>query len=453
MDMFNAPMERALKHFLKGYFEEFVKGLDTNVDCSKLPATLYHLELKQEKIREVLEENESSCAFEFTNGRIGSVKLMPSWSGNLEVVANDVRFNLAFCPLKAMKKAMLPAEDEEDDLQNQVPIDIQMGLAALHPGGAGAARGAGGPMQAPPQVPPCYCTAHDVPGKRQKADPRSVECRSCKMPLQTNYVDFALCPPCSRKEMRCMCCGADVSASSSPPPLWPPPADGHSLAAQPVAVPAAARGPQVPPRYCAAHGTSEKRQKAEPRNSECKGCRQPLSTNYVEFSFCPACSEQEQRCMCCGAPAPAGPGGVPELPSALPPPPLQGRRSASTGAARSSNRQRPSSFLGCGGDEDDAGCGHGRSSHWPRESENRSSVKSGFASQKELSSAEPAATRSRSAWTSFGCTLRPEAAAARQFPSGGLTPEVEWWSPRVVATSATSTAKEMKLFSWATAVL
>lgn len=366
--MFSAPMERAVKSFLKGYFEEFVQGLDTNVDCSKLPATLYRLELKQDRINEIFEEGGSACPFEFTDGIIGSVKLMPSWGGTLEVVLSDVRLNLAFCPIKAMKKAMLPAEDEEDDWQNQVPIDIQMGLAAVLPGGQGGPNGQG-------QVPPCYCARHDEPRKRQKAEPRDVECRGCRMPLQTNYVDFTLCPHCSQRELRCMCCGVMASSpsrgrdngirSQSQPrwmpdegngprgrngmrstsqPRWSP--EERNLPAPPprAASPTRARqSEQIPPRYCSAHSTSDKRRKGEPRSCECQGCKQPLSTNYVEFAYCPACSEAEERCMCCGAGV-ADPSRFPD-----PPPPAQGRRSSSTGVNRSS-------FLGCGDDEE-GGCG------------------------------------------------------------------------------------------------
>lgn len=358
--VFNAPMEQIVTYFLKGYFEEFVNGLDTNIDCSTFPVTLRRLEIKQEKIKEIIEESGAPCPFEFTNGMIGCVKLMPSWTGSLEVVASDVRFNLAFCPVKAMQKAWNPAEDDEEDEHNQVPIDIQMGLAALRPGGPAGPRDSAGPgdygQAPPPQVAPCYCTVHDAPGKRRKAEPRGVECKSCRMPLQTNYVDFAICPPCSRRDMRCMCCGAEALDRA---PQYPP---QH----RPQQAPAGGSSPaQIPPRYCVAHRTSDKRRKGEPRSSECQGCRMPLTTNYVEFSHCPACSEKEERCMCCGAAA-ASPSSGPGLnargcqqhnseysPSGEQPPPAPPRRRfASTGGGRTS-------FGGCGDDEE-PGCGRGR---------------------------------------------------------------------------------------------
>lgn len=53
-----------------------------------------------------------------------------------------------------------------------------------------------------------------------QADVRSALCRSCKGTVQTNYVDFSLCPACSCRERRCMICGTAPhgrrGASSSP---------------------------------------------------------------------------------------------------------------------------------------------------------------------------------------------------------------------------------------------
>lgn len=54
---------------------------------------------------------------------------------------------------------------------------------------------------------PVYCTSHNKSEKRKKTQPRQMECSSCKTLIQTNYVEFFLCPDCSQKEHRCMCCG------------------------------------------------------------------------------------------------------------------------------------------------------------------------------------------------------------------------------------------------------
>lgn len=55
------------------------------------------------------------------------------------------------------------------------------------------------------------------------------------------------------------------------------------------------------PRFCARHNTSDKRIKApEPSLQECQKCKMQLHTNHKEFTLCPGCSEQEDRCMLCG---------------------------------------------------------------------------------------------------------------------------------------------------------
>mmetsp|Transcript_105594 Transcript_105594/g.193576 ORF Transcript_105594/g.193576 Transcript_105594/m.193576 type:complete len:507 (+) Transcript_105594:83-1603(+) len=346
-------MQAALSYVLKRYFDEYVRGLDTNVDCSKLPATLHDLHLKHEKLNELIDDSAAACPFEFTDGVIGSVKLMPSWRGNLQVVASDVVLNLAFCPIKAMKKAMAPADDDEEDTQNQVPMNVQMGLCTI----AGktspqvlsaqqvnqlvdvATGNAQQPAPQPPvQVAPRYCAMHDGPDKRRKAQPRSCQCSNCKMPVQTNYVEFALCPPCSDKERRCMCCGAAVDqpgAGVEQPRMAPRPAlsapggtklDGVSQRGSSRG--GAKQAPRQPlPRYCPDHEVSEQRQKGEPRSVECRGCRAPLQTNYVEFNFCPICSEKEHKCMYCGADAaspsqPVPAGTAADISAGPPPPPL-----------------------------------------------------------------------------------------------------------------------------------
>jgi len=67
----------------------------------------------------------------------------------------------------------------------------------------------------------------------------------------------------------------------------------------------------VPPRYCSAHGTSDKRVKVEPRFMECVSCHTKLQTNYAEFTLCPPCSEHQRSCMICGGSAPNSGSYVP----------------------------------------------------------------------------------------------------------------------------------------------
>jgi len=72
---------------------------------------------------------------------------------------------------------------------------------------------------------------------------------------------------------------------------------------------AATMPPQPPPppfkspRFCMLHGSSDKRDKGDLHSYECEGCRTVLQTTYVQSRFCPFCSNKENRCLCCGAPA------------------------------------------------------------------------------------------------------------------------------------------------------
>jgi len=321
-----------VRYILKSYFDDFVEGLDRNIDCSELPVNIRNLKIKHHRIKEEMEDS----AFEFTDGTIGRVQLQMSWRGHLEVLADNIVLNFSFYPMKAMKKALLPEawrkeedeedekEDKEDDAENQVPLDIQRRLAA-HPPAQQGPRGSP-PQQPPPMpVPPRFCVAHGTSEKRPKAEPRTFECETCRVQLQTNYAEAKLCPPCSEKNGRCMCCGAPAPAPA--PGAIPPvdPASGQPGAAAREATPV--QGPlggpamlQQQPVFCARHGKSEFRPKVEPQERECRSCQAKLQTNYADFAVCPGCSRRDGRCMICGAPADA------ELPASTPPaapPPVQ----------------------------------------------------------------------------------------------------------------------------------
>lgn len=57
----------------------------------------------------------------------------------------------------------------------------------------------------------------------------------------------------------------------------------------------------VPPRYCTLHNTSDKRKKTAARNCECKSCGITFMSTYAEVVLCSSCSDQEKRCIICGA--------------------------------------------------------------------------------------------------------------------------------------------------------
>eukprot|EP00930_Biecheleria_cincta_P000441 TRINITY_DN10093_c0_g1_i1.p1 TRINITY_DN10093_c0_g1~~TRINITY_DN10093_c0_g1_i1.p1 ORF type:complete len:429 (+),score=57.96 TRINITY_DN10093_c0_g1_i1:91-1377(+) len=288
--VFQTLTHSAVSYFLNHYFEAWVEGLH-RLDCSSFPIVLRNLKIKEERIKEEMDDTGS---FAFVGGTIAQITLNMSWSGEIDVVADGVSLRFSFSPRKWINKQLYPepedAEDKEEDQENEVPLAIQQKLAAV-------------PPQAAPQpnVPPRFCVAHNTSEKRPKVEPRSFQCRSCGQPVQTNYAEGALCPKCSDRENRCMCCGAVVkpaaeqSSPSSPPRLQQGP--------QTSSPPRAQQGPQPTPVFCYAHSTSEQRPKVEPTTRACKSCQSRLQTNYMEFSLCPTCSMRDDKCMICASPA------------------------------------------------------------------------------------------------------------------------------------------------------
>lgn len=277
--VFQTLTHSAVSYFLNHYFEAWVEGLH-RLDCSSFPIVLRNLRIKEQRIKEEMDDN---GAFDFVGGTIGQITLNMSWSGEIEVAADNVKLNFSFSPRKWINKQIYgePEEkdDEEDDRENEVPIEIQQKLAAV-------------PPQAAPQpnVPPRFCVAHGTSEKRAKAEPRSFSCRSCGQPVQTNYAEAVICPNCSDKENRCMCCGSIVKpAAEQTGPLEPHPSPPQAQLG----------GPQPTPVFCYRHSTSEQRPKVEPTTRTCKSCETKLQTNYMEFSLCPACSMRDDRCMIC----------------------------------------------------------------------------------------------------------------------------------------------------------
>jgi len=68
---------------------------------------------------------------------------------------------------------------------------------------------------------PKYCAKHDKSEKRKKCKPQNLPCSVCQAVIQTNYVEFALCPTCSEKDHRCMCCGAPAVGAPAASPKAP----------------------------------------------------------------------------------------------------------------------------------------------------------------------------------------------------------------------------------------
>mmetsp|Transcript_51465 Transcript_51465/g.111745 ORF Transcript_51465/g.111745 Transcript_51465/m.111745 type:complete len:797 (+) Transcript_51465:1388-3778(+) len=160
----------------------------------------------------------------------------------------------------------------------------------------------------PSQVTVWYCKSHNTSSKRPKADSGKVwKCRGCLVEVNTNYKEFAYCQPCSQREMRCMVCGEDAENSSQ---MLVKPREEPQ--------PQQLQASTVPPRYCEAHSSSERRTKGGgAKYWDCLTCGRQVTTNYQQFSLCPPCSDRDKRCMICGEPAPEAGRYVP--PSSMAP--------------------------------------------------------------------------------------------------------------------------------------
>jgi hypothetical protein len=188
-------MEAALRSFLKESVGEYLKGncLEKN-DLSSFPLVLRNLQLDEKKVQSEFDETNDS-AVQLTQGKIGTVKITPSWMGTFEVQVTNVELSFSFSPTQALKNQMKPKEAEES-YEPSAPVP-------------------------PPNCPPRFCCAHDTSDKRVKCDPVSRPCKICGIVLQSSYKDFQLCPPCSEKEHKCMICGEHAPNASSVAPAQP----------------------------------------------------------------------------------------------------------------------------------------------------------------------------------------------------------------------------------------
>eukprot|EP00811_Abedinium_folium_P032472 NODE_5514_length_1763_cov_3.072738.p1 GENE.NODE_5514_length_1763_cov_3.072738~~NODE_5514_length_1763_cov_3.072738.p1 ORF type:complete len:553 (+),score=174.08 NODE_5514_length_1763_cov_3.072738:88-1659(+) len=247
-------MGSLLKYVVESYLDDYISGLG-NMDCSSFPVTLRNLSLKDVKIRDDMAKT-CGCPLELMSGMIGSAQLTMSWLGNIEVVANNVVLQLNFSPMKVMKKAILPNGPGEgyDDAENQVP--------PLH-------------VQ--------QCMAAVLPAMRQQQEQQQQQQHEQQ-----------------HEQSRSM--------------QQQPPLRMQHTASRTGMLP----GSSAVPRYCFAHGSSEKRQKGEPRKYECASCQAQLQTSYVDACLCTVCSEKENCCLCCGADATCSRDGVSWGPGAAP---------------------------------------------------------------------------------------------------------------------------------------
>mmetsp|Transcript_38215 Transcript_38215/g.73415 ORF Transcript_38215/g.73415 Transcript_38215/m.73415 type:complete len:648 (+) Transcript_38215:68-2011(+) len=187
------------------------------------------------------------------------------------------------------------------------------------------------PQRLVPSLTAKYCASHHRSAQRPKAEPRILECSVCRVAIETNYAEMALCPPCSNNQGRCMVCGTSIRTHEAAPSLdhtapimaqdparnMQAPSFGPVPHANPAAPVQQSKG--GPPRYCHLHDRSDRRKKGEPRIRECKACHMQIETNYAEMSFCPPCSQRFDRCMVCGNSGAQGPPAWARFPPSIAP--------------------------------------------------------------------------------------------------------------------------------------
>lgn len=249
-------MQAALRQVLHDSFGDYVYGLES-LDCSSFPIVLNNAKLKNKAIQELIDE--SDAPFDFSDGVIGQIAINAGWTGNLQVTATNVALNFAFNPMKLMRpqQPLETLEEEEDGMEYEVrrrsASDVpsyghqQMPWPAPFQPPPPPPRDKGLALaQVPAQVPPRYCSRHNVSERRVKSEPQERQCQNCRMVLQTSYAEFTFCPPCSEQQQRCLICGdsagnvgtyvpassintghsrpdMDQSFASAPPPPPPPP--------------------------------------------------------------------------------------------------------------------------------------------------------------------------------------------------------------------------------------
>lgn len=295
-------MESLWRHILKSVFDEFVTGLDENIDCSKSMVELWDLQLKREKIHEMYGDCLTSPV-EFNNGKIGSMQMKMSWLGNIEISANNVVLNLNFTPFKAMKNAIMPGAEVQEGFVHRVPEDLRR---AEHWRGMFNSFGSG-PPPAPPAY-PRYCKSHMRRGQRKRGEARDAQCQRCKVRLLTNYVECSLCIPCSLRESQCVLCAAAVPKTlRAAHDAGKPEGFVYTVAEMRhpdymASIQTGAPLPyQVPPRFCKFHERPDRQRTGEVRNGQCMICKARLQTNFDDAALCAPCSSKENKCLLCGA--------------------------------------------------------------------------------------------------------------------------------------------------------
>ncbi|CAD7964213.1 unnamed protein product [Amoebophrya sp. A25] len=191
----------ALRYVLKEWFGTYVTGLERAE-----PGEFKNLRLKVDDINEDLKECQSPLYFK--DGAIGDVSIQVNWLGTVSFSIERISFEVGIDAVQAMRNAMGAGSQEAEDDAAAAKREEEAKKMLYY-----------GKQNAKTAY---FCPKHDSSDRRMKGISKTMTCEYCKSRLQTNYVDFVCCPPCSQKLQKCMICGdtgCDATSTRSTAPV------------------------------------------------------------------------------------------------------------------------------------------------------------------------------------------------------------------------------------------
>jgi len=158
--------------------------------------------------------------------RLEAMKVAKEQSKIREEAANYAKDGMAVPQHELMARYKKTISQKLGERRQRRP-DPELNAKPQLPAEAPAAAPAPTPAPSPPPTQkaknnqthgsPKYCSKHNKTEKRKKCQASNKPCSTCSLVIQTNYVEFTLCPTCSEKDHRCMCCGAPAEGVASAP--------------------------------------------------------------------------------------------------------------------------------------------------------------------------------------------------------------------------------------------
>mmetsp|Transcript_10720 Transcript_10720/g.17612 ORF Transcript_10720/g.17612 Transcript_10720/m.17612 type:complete len:302 (+) Transcript_10720:54-959(+) len=196
-------MEATLRSLLNDALSDYVqKGFD-QVETLSFPMVISDIELNTKRLNHAFHDS----PMDLTYGKIGNIRLIPSWMGTLDVVATDIELKFSFSPTKAMRNSMKRAMDDSED----TALAAAIAASLEDPPKPATELGSCQPC-------PRFCCAHDKSEKRMKSNREVKQCSHCGSKVRCSYKGFRLCPWCSDSLQKCTICASPVTQSGKAHP-------------------------------------------------------------------------------------------------------------------------------------------------------------------------------------------------------------------------------------------